>query len=941
MSAIDKLVPSQKVRSKPTATPSMTARRLFAALIASIVVGVAGCGSGTSVPVDSNAQAPVISTSSLPAGTAGSAYSVTIAVTSGVKPYTFSVDSGVLPQGFTLSSAGVLAGMPSVAGNYSFTIGVSDALKFHTSTPFTLKVTSALTITTPPLGPGMAGLPYDAQFYASLGVPPYTFAVTSGALPSGLTMTPAGALSGTATAAGTFNFTITVTDAVSQKSSTAYTLVIAPPPNPLTITTPPLGPGYVANEYDAQFYAANGIPPYVFSVSSGALPPGFTLSLNGALRGVPTSTGTSIFTVTVVDAVGQQASTSYTLLIAGGSSPLTLANATLPSAVPNAPYMASLPIAGGHAPYTVTMTNGSLPTGITLSAAGALSGTATVTGTSTFSVSVADSSTPQQTVSATLTLKVTTGTMANVTVNTATVLATVPQTYFGLHTSVYDDKLSDAAALPALLHTTGVTMLRYPGGSYSDRYHWAQNSISNIQASTAPACAVIQGEKYLATNADFGHFVKTLQASGAQAIITVNYGTSVADASASITAGSTGTLNRCSEPNTAGQPQEAAAWVAYANGSVSSTQKIGLDAAGFDWKTVGFWASLRAASPLAVDDGYNFLRLGLAAPIGIQYWEIGNEVYYNGFDGNRNPETDLHAPYIYPNGYGGGPFNSRDQVAALSPAAYGTNAITFVQAMKAVDPTIKIGVDMSSPVVDPIALTFNPSLMKAICAGTTFDLALIHYYPGTYEDMQASEMLSLPQSDLPTLVSGIKTQLAQYCPANASAVQVFLTETSPNGTVDASVPFAVQGLYALNIYMAGLKAGLKNVDWLELHNGTYLDETEMPGPVYYSMQLGHLMAAVGDTEVAAASDTPSVVTYATLKANGQKGVLLINADASTPAVVKVTVSGSTLGASATMYSYGVATTQNATTLVGTPFNVSGSTFTVTVPAYTAVEVLVP
>jgi len=919
----------------------MTVRKIYAAVFACLVMVVVGCGSGTVASSSDSSGAPVIQTATLPAGLAGTAYSATVAVTSGTKPYTFSVDAGILPQGFTLSAGGVLAGTPLVAGNYTFTIGVTDAVKFHTSTAFTLKIASALLITTPPLGPGTAGMPYDAQFFANLGVPPYTFAVTAGALPTGLSMTAAGALSGTATAAGTFNFTITVTDAAAQKASMAYTLVIAAPASPFAITTPPLGPAYVGNQYDAQFFAANGIPPYMFSVSAGALPPGFTLSLNGALLGVPTSTGTSVFTVTVVDAVGQQASMGYSLVVAGGSSPLTLGNVTLPSAVPNAPYMTSLPIVGGMAPYTVTLTGGSLPAGITMSPAGALAGTATATGNFSFTVSVADSSAPQQTVSATLAMKVTTGTNANVTVNTASVLATVPQTYFGLHTSVYDDKLADTVALPALLQQTGVTVLRYPGGSYSDRYHWAQNSISNIQASAAPACAVVQGEKYLAPNADFGHFVKTLQASGAQAIITVNYGTSVADANASITAGSTGTLNHCSEPNTAGQPQEAAAWVAYANGSVTSTQKIGLDAAGFDWKTVGFWAGLRAATPLAVDDGYNFLRLGLAAPIGIQYWEVGNEVYYNGFDGNRNPETDLHAPYIYPNGYGSGAFQSRDQVAALSPTAYGTNAITFVQAMKAVDPTIKIGVDMSSPVVDPIALTFNPNLMKAICAGTTFDLALIHYYPGTYEDMQASEMLSLPQSDLPALVSGLKTQLAQYCPANASAVQVFLTETSPNGTVDASVPFAVTGLYALNIYMSGLNAGLKNVDWLELHNGTYLDESEMPGPVYYGMQLGHLMADVGDSEVAAASDTPSVVTYATLKANGQKGVLLINADASTPAVVKVTVSGATLGASATMYSYGVATTQSATALVGTPMSVSGSTFTVTVPAYTAVEVLIP
>ena len=267
--------------------------------------------------------------------------------------------------------------------------------------------------------------------------------------------------------------------------------------------------------------------------------------------------------------------------------------------------------------------------------------------------------------------------------------------------------------------------------------------------------------------------------------------------------------------------------------------------------------------------------------------------------------------------------------------------MAYLKAMKAVDPTIKIGVDFSSPIVDPIVLNWNPDLMKAVCASTTFDLAIIHYYPGTYRDVQASEMLSMPQSDFPRVISGIQQQLAQYCPANAANIQFFVTETSPNGTVDGGVPPPVIGLFALNVFMSGLQAGVSNIDWLELHGGSFLDNSETPGSAFYGIQLAHNAAAVGDQIVSASSNTNTVVAYAMLKANGQKGVILINADPAKPAQVQVNLAGTTLGSTATLYSYGVSTTQTGPALTSTTIAVNGNSATVSVPAYTAVELLIP
>src|SRR6185503_1712374 len=138
-----------------------------------------------------------------------------------------------------------------------------------------------------------------------------------------------------------------------------------------------------------------------------------------------------------------------------------------------------------------------------------------------------------------------------------------------------------------------------------------------------------------------------------------------------------------------GLPQEAAAWVAYANGLPTDTHVIGVDPTGTDWKTTGYWAGLRAGTPITPDDGKNFLRIGRAAPVGIKYWEVGNEIYGNGFyHGSATSagwEADMRFPY---NGQDG---RARRGNPALHPEVYGREFERFAAAMKAVDPAIHVG----------------------------------------------------------------------------------------------------------------------------------------------------------------------------------------------------------------------------------------------------------
>ncbi|WP_235580184.1 putative Ig domain-containing protein [Rhodanobacter sp. Soil772] len=168
--------------------------------------------------------------SPLPNATGGVAYSQTVTAAGGATPYTFAVSAGALPAGLTLDSAGLLSGMPTVAGNFSFTVKVTDAATQTTTRTFTLDVqapTIALSPSTLPAG--TLGSSYTQVLSASGGQGSYAYAVSTGTLPAGLSLSSTGALSGTPTATGSFNFTITATDGFGFTGSQAYVLAIGQP----------------------------------------------------------------------------------------------------------------------------------------------------------------------------------------------------------------------------------------------------------------------------------------------------------------------------------------------------------------------------------------------------------------------------------------------------------------------------------------------------------------------------------------------------------------------------------------------------------------------------------------------------------------------------------------------------------------------------------------
>ena len=325
-------------------------------------------------------------------------FSQTFTASGGSNSFSY-VITGVLPAGMSFSG-NTITGTPTVPGSYPIAITATDTVLTGIGAPFsvtnnyTIDVPAPTIVVNPATLPNTtAGLAYTQTLTATGGAAPYAFAVTAGTLPNGVTLSGTGALSGTTTTSGTFNFTVTATDAFGQTGSRAYTVVVAVPTLVVTPATLPGGTSGAA--YSQALTISGGIAPYTVT-QAGALPTGITF--NAATRtfsGTPTQSGTFNVSVTVTDSTGGTAATvtnNYTLVIAAPT--LTLTPATLPAGTGGSAYSQAFTASGGVAPYTYAVSAGALPAGLTLNpTTGVLSGTPTVAGSFNFSVRATDSTT--------------------------------------------------------------------------------------------------------------------------------------------------------------------------------------------------------------------------------------------------------------------------------------------------------------------------------------------------------------------------------------------------------------------------------------------------------------------------------------------------------------------------------------------------------------------
>jgi hypothetical protein len=320
----------------------------------------------------------------------------------------------------------------------------------------------------------------------------------------------------------------------------------------------------------------------------------------------------------------------------------------------------------------------------------------------------------------------------------------------------------------------------------------------------------------------------------------------------------------------------------------------------------------------------------------IKYWAIGEEVWGNGYlSGGQYPATEP------------------DHHADKSPTAYGENVVKFAQAMKAVDPTIKIGVEIlpfpaggSSGIPD-----WNGPLFKA--AGTAIDFVDLHWYNFSFGTTPTDANLFATSRSVPQMASTVRSSLAANDPVAANKVALVIGETNSNavapGVQSVTTPNA---LFAADDISTWLENGASNVDWFNTHIGAVADAPgapddpngtgygdwglfskgpancitnavgakiceppiDTPFPAYYGLELATKLAQPGARFVQTSGDTTTIVTHAAVQPNGDLVVLVENQDQNTSQDVQLDYAGYRALPVATTLSYGKGSTGLAPSL---------------------------
>lgn len=277
-----------------------------------------------------------------------------------------------------------------------------------------------------------------------------------------------------------------------------------------------------------------------------------------------------------------------------------------------------------------------------------------------------------------------------------------------------NDRLSNDL-LQARTAGAGVSLIRLPGGSWSNYYDWLACERGGAGIDETAEC-------YWPWAAKPTDFINYLNATGLEGMYTIN-------------------MN--------GTAKEAAALVAFFNGSVEDETVIGVDVRGRDWGNVSDWAQLRRAN-------------GNPEPVGLRYFEIGNEIY-GGKDGMG---TDCAFGWEdvwtcdgteYVNGIGTG--SERKE-----------GFLEYLEAMKAVDPAIWVGA-VGIPYQDEWSNWGNEVIAAA---GQAMDFYIIHHYGFFEPPLNFADALAEPAFTWPAVMADVQAAFDQY--ADGRDVPVAITE---------------------------------------------------------------------------------------------------------------------------------------------------------------------
>lgn len=277
--------------------------------------------------------APITVTSTRLAGAVqGSGYSTALLASGGTPAYLWAINYGTLPPGLVLLNSGTLSGVPTAAGTFNFAVMVHDAgapIQFAIQNLSLTIAPPALSVTTSSLGAAVNGSSYSATLGASGGTPAYTWSTVAGALPTGLSLSSAGTITGTPKSAGTYAFTVQATDSGSPAQQSQQSLSLTVAASPIAVTTGSLASGQNTVSYVAQLSATGGTSAYTWSIKSGSLPSGLSLSATtGVIAGTPSAAGSSTFTYGVTDSGNPQQSATATATIVVANAPAPTAFTT-------------------------------------------------------------------------------------------------------------------------------------------------------------------------------------------------------------------------------------------------------------------------------------------------------------------------------------------------------------------------------------------------------------------------------------------------------------------------------------------------------------------------------------------------------------------------------------------------------------------------------------
>jgi hypothetical protein len=256
----------------------------------------------------------------------GTNFSCKVSAKGGTAPYSFAVTEGSLPPNLTLAnnggSTGTISGVPIAASTYPFTITATDTNGFTGSDDLVMTVADpVITLTLSDKNNLVVGKNYSFKVSAGGGHAPYSFTVSDGSLPPGLSMYNNGestaTVTGVPTAAYSSPFTITATDAYNCPGQQTFTINVVAPT--ITIKPATLKVAHLNKAYTCKVRASGGTAPYAFTVTAGALPTGLTLDNNGEkagiIKGIPVVAGTYDFTITATDAYGSMGSEPYEIQV--------------------------------------------------------------------------------------------------------------------------------------------------------------------------------------------------------------------------------------------------------------------------------------------------------------------------------------------------------------------------------------------------------------------------------------------------------------------------------------------------------------------------------------------------------------------------------------------------------------------------------------------------